>query len=352
MTGGGGGSNANTLGLVIRELRLRGNSLQPELDEYIELFNTTSNNITVTTTDGSAGWAVAAGNTSTILFTIPNNTVIPAKGHYLLVNNSTNGYSLGTPGDATYTTDIVDDSGVAVFNTSNSANFNATTIIDAVGWQSSDPFFSEGIALPNLGTTNGEYAWVRQMQNGIPVDTNNNASDFMLVSPAGVTINGVTAQIGAPGPANQSQTVEMNSQIIQSLFDPNMATSAHPNQVRDTMAIPNGTFGTLARRRSYTNNSGARLQQVRFRLIDITNAAAGTEADLRMLNSVTATIDGKTVEGLTITPTPAQPNGGGLNSLFVVGTDLPIGATINIEFKLGVMRKGKYRFILNIEAAP
>ena len=218
MTGGGGGSNANTLGLVIRELRLRGNSLQPELDEYIELMNTTSNNITVTTTDGSAGWAVAAGNTSTILFTIPNNTVIPAKGHYLLVNNSTNGYSLGTPGDATYTTDIVDDSGVAVFNTSNSANFNATTIIDAVGWQSSDPFFSEGIALPNLGTTNGEYAWVRQMQNGIPVDTNNNASDFMLVSPAGVTINGVSALTGTPGPENLLSPLERNSQLLSALF--------------------------------------------------------------------------------------------------------------------------------------
>ncbi len=76
-----------------------------------------------------------------------------------------------------------------------------------------------------------------------------------IVSPAGGAINGVTVQLGTPGPANLSNTVEMNSQIIQSLFDPLTATSALPNQVRDTTPLTNGTFGTLVLRRTYTNNS-------------------------------------------------------------------------------------------------
>ena len=32
------------------------------------------------------------------------------------------------------------------------------------------------------------------------------------------------------------------------------------------------------------------------------------------------------------------------------GIPLAAGATVNVEFKLGVMRKGPYRFIVNIEA--
>ncbi len=349
---------ASLTGLVIREFRLRGNAslpLDPAQDEYIEIHNVTPNNITV----NNGGWAVAAlasdGNSSTTIATIPDGTVIPTKGHYLLVNP--NGYTLGAlaAGDVTFTTDLPDDGGLALFNTTNAGSFNATTKIDAVGFQSAGTqagLFREGTGLTNLGTTNGEYAWVRKMQNGQAVDTDNNANDFVLVNPAGGAINGVTAQLGTPGPANLSNTVEMNSQIIQSLFEPLMATAALPNQARDTTAVLNGAFGMLALRRTSTNNSGARLSKVRFRLIDITNAAAGSEANLRVLNSVTATIDGKTVAGLTLAPLPAQPNGGRLNSLLVLAPDLPIGATVNVEFKLGVMRKGQYRFILNIEAAP
>ena len=247
---------------------------------------------------------------------------------------------------------MADDSGLALFNTPTAANFSTTTRLDAVGFQSAGTqaaLFREGTGLTNLAANNGEYAWVRKMQNGQVIDTDDNLNDFILVSPTVSSINGVIASLGVPSPANSSGAVEMNSQIIQSLFDPNVTSTASPNQERDLTVTTNGDFGTLTLRRSFTNYSGAALTKLRFRLIDVTNTTR--EADIRALNSVTATINGKVVEGLTILSPPTQPKGGGLNSVLVVGSDLPAGATINVEFKLGVVRKGNYRYILNIEAA-
>jgi Concanavalin A-like lectin/glucanases superfamily/FG-GAP-like repeat/Putative Ig domain/Bacterial Ig domain len=349
-------------GLVIREFRLRGNaaSTDPAQDEYLELQNVTANVITV----NNGGWAVAAlaadGNSYTTIATIPNGTIIPAKGHYLLVN--TNGYSLSAlaTGDATFTTNLADDSGLALFNTPTAANFSTATRLDAVGFQSAGTqasLFREGTGLVTLGVNNGEYAWVRKMQNGQIIDTDNNANDFALVSTLGNSINAVSAQLGAPAPTNATGATEMNSQIFQTLFDPLVVSSATPNQVRDINPLTNGTFGSLVLRRTFTNYTGVPLKKLRFRVIDITNAATGAEAELRVLNSVTATINGQVVEGLTLGQPPIQTQGGGLNSTLAVGSITPAqplaaGGTVNVEFKLGVMRKGQYRFFLNIEAAP
>ncbi|MCA1633370.1 MAG: hypothetical protein LC802_06515 [Acidobacteria bacterium] len=55
--------------LVISEYRLRGTG--GDEDEYVEIYNKTSSAITVTTTDGSAGYALAASD-GIVRFTIPN----------------------------------------------------------------------------------------------------------------------------------------------------------------------------------------------------------------------------------------------------------------------------------------
>ena len=65
----------------------------------------------VDSADESFGYAVAASD-GVARCVIPNETVIPARGHYLCINSV--GYSLGVAagagntalGDATYTTDI------------------------------------------------------------------------------------------------------------------------------------------------------------------------------------------------------------------------------------------------------
>src|SRR5215210_1621398 len=80
--------------VIISELRLRGPA--GEEDEFIELYNNTDQAITVQALDTSGGWAVAIsdGQITGPLFTIPNGTVIPARGHLLGAN--TNAYSLGS----------------------------------------------------------------------------------------------------------------------------------------------------------------------------------------------------------------------------------------------------------------
>ena len=86
------------------------------------------------------GYAIAASDGVTRC-TIPNGTVIPARGHYLCVNSTM--YSLGSypagngttaTGDATYTTDIPDNAGIALFNNNTGGgSFSLANRFDAVG---------------------------------------------------------------------------------------------------------------------------------------------------------------------------------------------------------------------------
>ena len=72
---------------------------------------------------------------------IPNGTVIPSRGHYLCVNSV--GYSLASypagngttaTGDATYTTDIPDNAGIALFNNNTGGgSYILANRLDAVG---------------------------------------------------------------------------------------------------------------------------------------------------------------------------------------------------------------------------
>src|SRR5262245_20665133 len=105
--------------LVISEFRVRGpNGMN---DEFIEIYNASGADHTVQAASGS-GYGIAASNGVTRC-SIPNGTVIPNRGHYLCVNSV--GYSLASypagngttaTGDATYTTDIPDNAGIAIFN--------------------------------------------------------------------------------------------------------------------------------------------------------------------------------------------------------------------------------------------
>lgn len=61
------------------------------------------------------------------------------------------------------------------------------------------------------------------------------------------------------------------------------------------------------------------------------------------------------LRALTLEQPPAQTLGGGLNSSLVVGTITPAaallpGASVNIQFKLGVQQTGTFRFFVNGEA--
>ena len=152
-------------------------------------------------------------------FVISNGTTIPARGHFLGVNSL--GYSLnaypssnsGGPGtsatgDATYTLDIPDNAGIALFRTSNSESFSLGTRLDAVG-STSEPnaLYKEGNGYPVLtSSASVEYSLYRDTcgKGGstsssapctqfTPKDTDNNAADFIFVDTDGTNLKSLIA---------------------------------------------------------------------------------------------------------------------------------------------------------------
>ena len=379
--------------VIISELRLRGPAGAE--DEFVELYNNTNSPIVVQATDTSAGWSVVISNGQIfgVLFTVPNGTVIPARGHYLGAN--VNGYSLcnyptgygsggpvltaaavaapcvtnGVTGfphttpDITWDFDVPDGTGVALFSTSSGPNINAATRLDAFGYASSPALFREGTGFPTVVTAASEHTYYRDLRNGPPQDTGNNAADFLLV---GTAINLQITRLGAPGPENLASPVVNNTTIAHQLLDPSVGASTPPNRERRPNVEPNADLGVLLIRRTFTNNTGLPVSRLRFRVIIIT--APGTPvpecggtacADVRALTSQDgeAAVGGQvvTVRGVRLEEPPVQPAGGGYNSslsadFITLGTPLPAGSSVNIVFKLGIMRSGSFRFFLNVEA--
>jgi uncharacterized repeat protein (TIGR01451 family) len=396
--------------LVISEFRLRGPGTGnlgrikglniPANDEFIEIYNNTGGTHLVSATDGSAGYSIAASD-GVVRCTIPNGTVIPAGGHYLCVNSI--GYSLNSypaasnttaTGDVSYTTDIPDNAGIALF--SGAITLNLANRLDAVGSTSeANTLYKEGTGYPALTPFNIDYSFYRDncghqgavaslqpctITTGV-IDTDNNATDFIFVDTNG-TSAGAGQRLGAPGPENLSSPRENNAGYAVTVLDPCAGGSAAPNQVRDLTSDPanNSTFGTIELRRTITNISAGPTTRLRLRVTQQTTfpAPSGT-ADLRLRTSpdTEVTVDrvpcggttsGITVHGTTLEQPPNQPNGGGFNSTVstnAVGPGVPQrpgvvptgsqgvplnqGESIDLRFLYGVQQTGKFRITLNVE---
>jgi hypothetical protein len=375
--------------LVISEFRVRGpNGMN---DEFIEIANVSGADHTVADSGAGTGYAIAASN-GVARCVIPNGTVIPNKGHYLCVNSV--GYSLASypagngttaTGDATYTTDIPDNAGIALFNTSVAANFTLPNRIDAVGSTSeANTLYKEGTGYPALVPFSIDYSFYRDNcgkggsittfgtcpTGGILKDTNNNAADFVFVDTNG-TSAGAGQRLGAPGPENLSSPIERNASFTVDLLDTCVANASPPNRVRDFTSDPpnNSTFGTLDIRRTVINNTGGNVTRLRFRVVDLTTFPAPSGiADLRPRSStaVVVTVDrppcgsgtsNVTVQGTTLEQPPSQPNGGGFNSSMSAGvvtlaTPIANGASVDVRFLLGIQQTGSFKFFINVEALP
>ncbi|HYX41469.1 MAG TPA: hypothetical protein VE821_07220, partial [Pyrinomonadaceae bacterium] len=309
------------------------------------------------------------GTAPVLLVAIPNGTTMPARGHYLLANNNSGGYSLSVAPDQTFAADIGDNNGLALFRTAQLDHMTMAYRFDAVGFAgmqgSAAPLFYAGAGLAVANTNVGadeQYSYVRKQTTGTPQNTGDNAQDFALVSTTG-TVAGSAAQLGAPEPENSASPVQRNAQIKTSLVDPQAGSSAAPNRARD--ATPNicgganCALGTLTIRRKFTNKTGQTVTALRFRIVDITTLNtpnSGGQADLRALNSVDVVVLASSgasvpIKGTTLEP-PDQSFGGGLNSALAVALPAPLGAnaSVNVQFVLGVQAGGSYRFLVNIEA--
>src|SRR5437868_134472 len=283
--------------LLISEFRFRGPTpsgmpANGALDEFVEIYNNTDADITVADISSGGGWAlVSSDDTATPKFVIPNGTVIPARGHYLGVNSgySLNGYPAGTTinaiGDTTYSADIPDNAGIALFRTADPSGFNAGNRFDAVGFSAvANPLYREGTGLGLPVTQDVEHSFVRKLTFGFPQDTDNNLADFVLVATDGnQTLAG--AQLGAPGPENLNSPIQHNIDIKASLIEPTASSLNPPNRMR----TGSGDSGTLSIRRRFVNNTGATVTRLRFRVVNITTQntpiSVAPQADLRLVTS-------------------------------------------------------------------
>lgn len=353
--------------IVISEFRWSGPS--GDSDEFIEISNNSDTGISVSTSDGSTGWALYADGV--LRFTIPNGTTIPAHGHYLAGN--LNGYSLGAlaGGDIIYNSDVPINTGMALFRTANAANFNLGNRLDGVrGAADAQALYGEGSSLPSINATTAEYSFVRRGDAaGLPIDTDNNASDFVLIATDPTAITSATvAALGTPGPENLA-SARINISLFPSLIDPTVASSLAPNRVRQFCGDPGApacpadpntsTNGYLSIRRKFTNHTGTNITVMRFRIFDITTLNSpnpgGAQADLRAITSTDVTVSTGvgpvSVLGTQLESTPGQTKGGGLNATLKVTLATPLAndAEVNVQFLLGLNGAGRFRFFLNAE---
>ncbi|HYE65060.1 MAG TPA: lamin tail domain-containing protein, partial [Pyrinomonadaceae bacterium] len=368
--------------IIIDEFRLSGP--KGPNDEFVELYNNTDVNITVSTTDGSGGWALAAldnkGNASSVVTTVSNGTIIPARSHFLL---AASGYSLGdyAAPDIYYNKALGDDRSLALFKTSNAANFTAANRLDAAGFNNASgataELFREGSGLSPVGAVRGEHSFVRKKSasTGLPQDSDDNAADFMLVSTTGGIFNGVQSVLGAPGPESINSP-RLNQSINASLADPLSCSDCPSNRARlfcgatgtppcDAATSP---LGFLSIRRKFINRTGADVTRLRFRIVDITTLGTPLEstpqADLRAVSSsdviVSTDLGNILVRGTTLEMSSTQALGGGVNSSLSAGTVTPTNPvpsvtpnnSINVQFMLGVKALGRFRFYIIVEAQP
>ncbi|HEY9402447.1 MAG TPA: carboxypeptidase regulatory-like domain-containing protein [Pyrinomonadaceae bacterium] len=376
-TASAGGSTPDAGGVLITEFRSSGPA--GATDEFVELYNNSDSAITVQASDATAGWSVyaldATGTTPVEIAVIPNGTLIPARGHLLLTGAA---YTLEAMagGDLNYSADMPDNTGVALFRTTSVTPFNGANRLDGIAFGSTGGAltnsYGEGTLLSGANTTGIEYSYVRKVvaANGFLLDTNDNANDILFVS----TNATVGSTLGAPGPENVFSPIARTLVVRPSFIDPTQCSTCEPNYERNGQdAGADKAFGTLTLRRRFTNNTGQTVTRLRFRVIDITTlntpGVSTGRADLRLLDStdVIRTVGGNpiVIKGTLVDQPPAQPLGGGQNSVAtVVLPDTGLASTVadvcpptsqcsvDVQFVLGVQQNGLFRFFVAIESLP
>lgn len=362
--------------VLISEFRLRGPNGSD--DEFVELYNNTDADITVSDANPATcltqltildptqrcGWALVdlqGAGASIPRFVIPTGTVIPARGHFLAAGSAYSLSAIAAP-DVSYTTPEYGDAdftGLALYKTADRAQFTQANVFDATGFDGVATPFREGNGLlPQDGVVaDAEHSFARNQGSGRPADTGDNRADFTLVATNPVLIANGVATLGASGPENRTGLVSCNSGFAVGV-PPSVASSLRTT----SPAVTNGDLGTLSLRRRFTNNTGQSLTKLRFRVTEVptlnSRLVYGSQAELRVLDAQLAALSGTGLKATTVEATPSHSLGGGMNTGLVVNGSLTLsqplqnGQSVDVEFLLGVMKGGTYQFILVVEGAP
>jgi len=213
----------------ISEFRTRGPN--GANDEFIELYNNSDSAIDI------SSWRIRASNSGGATSNrtqIPSFTILPARSHYLIVNNNAaGGYSGSVAGDQAYGTGVTDDGGIAL-------TLADSTVVDQIG-MSAGSSFGEGGRLGPL-TLNSDSSWERK-PGGTSwdlQDTEDNSSDFQ--------------RIGLSNPQN------LLSGPVPIQLASQSASAVHDNDVEvawRTISETNNYGFEIERRRANNGSSGA-----------------------------------------------------------------------------------------------
>jgi hypothetical protein len=156
--------------LLISEFRFHGPA--GASDEFVEIYNNTDLPIDI------SGYTLRGSNnagTNSVRATVAPATVLPAHGHFLFVNTTPNtGYSGLVTGNATYTSGITDDGGVAIARPDG-------TLLDQVGL-SVGSAYRESTPIRSFIDTSLNESYERKQGgvSGSSFDTGDNNTDFTI----------------------------------------------------------------------------------------------------------------------------------------------------------------------------
>ncbi len=313
--------------VVVSEVRFRGPA--GAADEYIELTNRTNTPQNLT---GSVICAAQSGGVNSNLIATPTAT-IPPNSAYIYRNSGASSLNVGQS-DAPFTGGITDDRGVGLFTGTAVTACTAANRIDSFAITfagTANAIYTEGTAEAPLtnAAPPSQLAYVRRYASGKPIDTNNNASDFVLVAAQTATINGVQPIFGTPG-LQRDPVRPQSGGLAVTRVNTAVPVGSSPNRTFD------GT--TLRLRRRITNNTGAAVSNAKLRVVDITTSGAQTagQVDLRLVTSTSGSPTYVDTALDTDAFTATVPTQGGLNSAVKIGT-VPAGGSVDVQIQFTVL---------------
>jgi len=307
-------------GVVISEFRTRG--LNGASDEFIEIFNPTGSAIAI----GNWQLRVLTGTgTESTRVTIPLGVTLVPGQYYLIANSTvTTGYSDLVLPDQTYTTGIVDEGGIALYD-------NLGIRIDSVGLNTVYTTYTETSPLSALSnfTPDANRGYERRFSGCL--DDGNNSTDFVLQNPSnpqnrlsapvictGVTnVTSTTADgIYAP-PAVISINIIFNGSVIVD------TSSGTPSLLLET--------GATDRTAVYVSGTGTNILTFDY---TVSAGSGDVSSDLDYVATSSLSLNGGTITGATgdaalTLPSPGTTGSLGANNNIVIDNLLPPDITVN-----------------------